>query len=74
MDTEGLCGRVMPKVQACGFEAVDALGRGVDVGTRVANSGLEKKHWVRILVSGLNVTSATETDRSVRCLHAIGNQ
>lgn len=67
-------GRVMPKVQACGFEAVDALGRGVDVGTRVANSGLEKKHWVRILVSGLNVTSATETDRSVRCLHAIGNQ
>ncbi|KAK1831987.1 hypothetical protein QBC39DRAFT_349888 [Podospora conica] len=66
--------RVMPKVQACGFKAVGVLKSGVDVGTRVANSGLEKRHWVRISVSGLNVTRETETDRPVRCLHAIGNQ
>lgn len=67
-------GRVMPKLEACGFTAVDSLKSGVDVGKRVANSGLEKKHWVRISVSGLNVTRETETDRSVRYLHAIGNE
>lgn len=67
-------GRVMSKVEACGFEAVDVLKSGVDIGKRVANSGLEKKHWVRISVSGLNVTRETETDGSIRCLHAIGDQ
>ena len=66
--------RVMPKVQACGFKAVDVLRSGIDVGTRVANSGLEKKHWVRISVSGLDVTSEAETDRSVIYLQAVGNQ
>lgn len=67
-------GRVMPKIEACGFTAVDSLKSGVDVGKRAANSGLEKKHWVRVLVSGLNVTKETETDGSVRCLHAIRDQ
>lgn len=67
-------GRVMSKVEACSFEAVDVLKSGVDIGKRVANSGLEKKHWVRISVSGLNVTKETETDGSIRCLHAIGDQ
>lgn len=36
-------GRVMPKVEACGFTAVDSLKSGVDVGKRVANSGLENE-------------------------------
>ncbi|KAK0707891.1 hypothetical protein B0H67DRAFT_556492 [Lasiosphaeris hirsuta] len=59
---------VLPKVRACGFKTVDALGGSV-VTTRVANANIERNLWVRVSVNGLNVTKSTETDASVRCLH-----
>jgi len=64
---------VLPKVRACGFQVRDAPD-GKTVATRVGNAGIEKNYWVRILVSGLNVTKPTETDEMVMCLHRIGNQ
>ncbi|KAK5662262.1 hypothetical protein OQA88_8167 [Cercophora sp. LCS_1] len=64
---------VLPKVRACGFSLVDGLA-GSTPTVRVANAGIEKNHWVRISVNGLNVTKPTETDKMVMCLHAIGDE
>jgi len=64
---------VLPHVQACGFASVGGPPPGTTVGVRVANPGIEQTWWVRIEVSGLNVTDPAETDPSVVCLHDIGN-
>ncbi|KAK4183241.1 hypothetical protein QBC35DRAFT_119946 [Podospora australis] len=63
---------VMPKVQHCGFKLVDAVPHAV--GTRVANAAIEKNLWVRISVSGYNVTKSGETDEGVVCLHGLGGK
>lgn len=41
---------------------------------RVAHPGIEKNLWVQISVNGFNVTSKTETDEEILCLHEIGNR
>ncbi|KAK4442201.1 hypothetical protein QBC34DRAFT_364145 [Podospora aff. communis PSN243] len=64
--------RVVPKVKACGFQMRDAPD-GKQLATRVGNAGIERNHWVRISVNGLNVTRADETDKAVMCLHGIGD-
>ncbi|KAK0615375.1 hypothetical protein B0T17DRAFT_620163 [Bombardia bombarda] len=60
---------VLPRVRACGFETV--AGTTGSTTTRLANANLERTLWVRIEVSGLNVTRKDETDEAVECLHAL---
>lgn len=63
---------VLPRVRACGFRLVDALPSGASAHERVGNAGLERGLWVRLSVSGFNVTRRDETDEVVWCLHGIG--
>ncbi|KAK4162906.1 hypothetical protein QBC43DRAFT_320704 [Cladorrhinum sp. PSN259] len=60
---------VVPKLAACGFRTADAVSQTVD--TRVGNANIERNLWVRISVSGFNVTNGGETDKEVFCLHGI---
>lgn len=62
---------VIPKVKACGFQLVDALGGNGVVNQRVANGNIERNLWVKISVNGFNVTSGDKTDSGIMCLHAI---
>lgn len=63
---------VVPMVAKCGFKMVDTLSGSETPTVRVANGGIERGLYVRISVSGYNVTDARRTDRSVECLHALG--
>lgn len=65
---------VIPKVKACGFQMVDALGGSSVVNMRVANANIERNLWVKISVNGFNVTSGDKTDSSIMCLHGIGGK
>ncbi|KAK4224180.1 hypothetical protein QBC38DRAFT_485959 [Podospora fimiseda] len=58
------------KVTGCGFKTAAAVAQTVDL--RVGNPNIEKNLWVRISVSGFNVTKAGETDKEVLCLYGIG--
>ena len=63
---------VLPRVRACGFDMVDGPP-ATALATRVAHPGIERTWWVKIEVSGLNVTEPGATDESVVCLHGIGD-
>lgn len=69
---------VMPRIQACGFEAskegTDRWQMGHFANQRLAHPGIEKNWWVQIKVTGLNVTRPDETDASVQCLYDIGGR
>jgi hypothetical protein len=66
--TSSYVNRVLPKVESCGFQVVDAVEG--DVNMRVASALIEKNWWVKISVNTYNLTD--ETDQSILCLHAIG--
>ncbi|GAB1316461.1 hypothetical protein MFIFM68171_06671 [Madurella fahalii] len=63
---------VLPRIEKCGFRLVDALPGAVSADERVGNAELERSLWVRVSVSGFNVTRREETDEAVWCLHGIG--
>ncbi|KAK0665426.1 hypothetical protein QBC41DRAFT_379695 [Cercophora samala] len=63
----------IPLVTKCGFRMVDSLSGRETPTVRVANSGIERGLYVRISVSGYNVTDAKRTDKSVECLHGLGD-
>ncbi|KAK4173909.1 hypothetical protein QBC36DRAFT_303282 [Triangularia setosa] len=63
----------IPLVTKCGFKMVDTLSGGETPTVRVANSEIERGLYVRISVSGYNVTDAKRTDGSVDCLHGLGD-
>ncbi|KAK4109668.1 hypothetical protein N656DRAFT_782909 [Canariomyces notabilis] len=64
--------KVAPRVRDCGFSLVDALPTGVTAAERVGNPALERDLWVKISVSGFNVTRSDATDDRVWCLYRIG--
>lgn len=59
--------RTLPKIQACGFQLVDAVEG--DVNLRIANALIEKDLWVKVSVNTYNISGAT--DPSIVCLHDI---
>ncbi|KAK4133932.1 hypothetical protein BT67DRAFT_477724 [Trichocladium antarcticum] len=64
---------VVPRLQRCGFRVVaEREGRRGGMMERVGNARLERDLWVRVEVSGFNVTRAGETDEGVWCLWGIG--
>ncbi|KAK3682828.1 hypothetical protein B0T22DRAFT_295142 [Podospora appendiculata] len=68
---------ILPGVEACGFRSVDVLGGSPGVEAtllRVGNPELERTNWVRILVSGFNVSRKGETDERVLCLWGLGGR
>jgi hypothetical protein len=69
IDTLSYVNKVLPKVEDCGFEVVDAVEG--DVNFRIASALIERDWWVKISVNTYNLTAA-ETDPSILCLHAIG--
>ncbi|KFY25717.1 hypothetical protein V491_01626 [Pseudogymnoascus sp. VKM F-3775] len=58
---------VLPSVVDCGFELADAVEG--DTNLRIANPLIERQWRVTIRVNGFNITSSTETDQSIQCLH-----
>ncbi|KAK0744638.1 hypothetical protein B0T21DRAFT_407721 [Apiosordaria backusii] len=62
----------VPWVTKCGFKMVDTVS-GETPTVRVANAGIERNLYVRISVSGYNVTDKRRTDESVVCLHGLGD-
>ncbi|KFY71184.1 hypothetical protein V499_08630 [Pseudogymnoascus sp. VKM F-103] len=60
---------ILPSVVGCGFELVEAVEG--DTNLRIANPLIEKEWRVMIRVNGYNLTSSTETDQSIQCLHDI---
>ena len=60
---------VLPSVVDCGFELADAVEG--DTNLRIANPLIERQWRVTIRVNGFNITSSTETDQSIQCLHDI---
>ncbi|KAK4457274.1 hypothetical protein QBC42DRAFT_163856, partial [Cladorrhinum samala] len=61
---------VVARVTGCGFKLADSVGPQT-VFARVGNPKIEKDLWVRVSVSGFNVTTAARTDREVECLYGI---
>jgi hypothetical protein len=63
---------VVPQIQGCGFYLTNHVN---DLpGLRVANAGIERNWWVRIGVNGYNISHPDKTDRSIWCLHSIGDR
>jgi hypothetical protein len=65
----GYVNDILPSVVGCGFELVDAVEGNTIL--RIANPLIEKEWRVTISVNGYNLTSSTETDQSIGCLHDI---
>ena len=69
MTPQGYVNDILPSVVGCGFELVDAVEGNTNL--RIANPLIEKEWRVTISVNGYNLTSSTETDQSIQCLHDI---
>ncbi|KFY22679.1 hypothetical protein V493_06414 [Pseudogymnoascus sp. VKM F-4281 (FW-2241)] len=60
---------ILPSVIDCGFELADAVEGNTNL--RIANALIELEWRVEIGVNGYNLSSSTETDESIQCLHDI---
>jgi hypothetical protein len=66
---------IVPAIEHCGFFSEERPDKDPTraPSLRLANPGLELMWWVRIDVTGYNVTRADKTDKAILCLHRIGN-